>query len=144
MALSKTKLQSYAQCPRRVWLETYNPELEEASAQKSMRLDAGRTVDTIARQLYGRGGGHTVSFDRGLRAAIDTTRSLLAAGGTAPIFEATFDHEGVSVRVDVLDRSAAEELYEPHERQRVLATVVEQRAREGAQLGADLRRATRR
>ncbi len=108
MALSKTKLQSYAQCPRRVWLETYNPELEEPSAEKSMRLDAGRAVDTIARQLYGRGGGHIVSFDRGLRAAIDTTRTLLAAGGTEPIFEATFDHEGVSVRVDVLDRSAAE------------------------------------
>ncbi len=108
MALSKTKLQSYAQCPRRVWLETYNPELEELSAEKSMHLDAGRTVDTIARQLYGRGGGHVVSFDRGLRAAIDATRTLLAAGGTEPIFEATFDHEGVSVRVDVLDRSAAE------------------------------------
>lgn len=108
MALSKTKLQSYAQCPRRVWLETYNPELEEPSAEKSMLLDAGRTVDTIARQLYGRGGGHVVSFDRGLRAAIDATRTLLAAGGTEPIFEATFDHEGVSVRVDVLDRSAAE------------------------------------
>ena len=108
MALSKTKLQSYAQCPRRVWLETYNPELEEPSAEKSMLLEAGRTVDTIARQLYGRGGGHVVSFDRGLRAAIDTTRALLAAGGTEPIFEATFDHEGVSVRVDVLDRSAAE------------------------------------
>ena len=30
---------------------------------------------------------------------------LVAAGGTAPIFEATFDHDGVSVRVDVLDRS---------------------------------------
>ena len=108
MALSKTKLQSYAQCPRRVWLETYNPELEEPSADKSVWLDAGRTLDTIARQLYGRDGGHTVSFDRGLRAAIDTTRALLAAGGTTPIFEATFDHEGVSVRVDVLDRSAAE------------------------------------
>jgi hypothetical protein len=108
MALSKTKLQSYAQCPRRVWLETYNPELEEPSAEKAMRLNAGRTVDTIARQLYGRGGGHVVSFDRGLRAAIDTTRSLLAAGGTEPIFEATFDYEGVSVRVDVLDRSASE------------------------------------
>jgi hypothetical protein len=108
MALSKTKLQSYAQCPRRVWLETYNPELEEPSAEKAMLLDAGRTVDTIARQLYGRGGGHVVSFDRGLRAAIDATRTLLAAGGTEPIFEATFDHEGVSVRVDVLDRSATE------------------------------------
>lgn len=108
MALSKTKLQSYAQCPRRVWLETYNPELEETSPEKAMLLAAGNAVGTIARQLYGRGGGHVVNFDRGLRAAIDSTRALVAAGGHEPIFEATFDHEGVSVRIDVLDRSAAE------------------------------------
>jgi hypothetical protein len=106
MALSKTKLLSYAQCPRRVWLETYNPELEEPSAEKASLLAAGNAVGTVARQLYGRGHGHIVSFDRGLRAAIDATRTLLAAGGTEPIFEATFDHEGVSVRIDVLDRSA--------------------------------------
>jgi len=73
-----------------------------------MLLDTGHTVDAIARELYGRAGGHVVSFDRGLRAAIDATRALLAAGGTQPIFEATFDHEGVSVRVDVLDRSTPE------------------------------------
>ncbi|MEO8464500.1 MAG: DUF2779 domain-containing protein [Gammaproteobacteria bacterium] len=108
MALSKTKLQSYAQCPRRVWLETYNPELEEPSAEKAMRLGTGNDVGAIARQLYGGGAGHVVSFDRGLRAAIDATRALVAAGGSEPIFEATFDHEGVSVRIDVLDRSAAE------------------------------------
>jgi hypothetical protein len=46
-----------------------------------------------------------VSFDRGLRAAIDTTRALVAAGGREPIFEATFDHDGVSVRIDIFDRS---------------------------------------
>jgi hypothetical protein len=40
-----------------------------------------------------------------LRAAIDATRALVAAGGQAPIFEATFDHDGVSVRIDVLERS---------------------------------------
>src|SRR6185369_3232292 len=108
MALSKTKLQSYAQCPRRVWLETYNPELEEPSVEKAMLLGSGDAVGAIARQLYGRGAGHVVSFDRGLRAAIDATRALVAAGGREPIFEATFDHEGVSVRVDVLDRSAPE------------------------------------
>jgi hypothetical protein len=108
MALSKTKLQSYAQCPRRVWLETYNPELEEPSVEKAMLLGSGDAVGAIARQLYGRGAGHVVSFDRGLRAAIDATRALVAAGGSEPIFEATFDHEGVSVRVDVLDRSAPE------------------------------------
>ena len=46
-----------------------------------------------------------MSFERGLRAAIDSTRALVAAGGREPIFEATFDHDGVSARIDVLDRS---------------------------------------
>jgi hypothetical protein len=49
-----------------------------------------------------------VSFERGLRAAIETTRALLAAGGQDPIFEATFDRDGVNVRVDVLERSEPE------------------------------------
>ena len=68
-------------------------------------LATGNVVGELARQLYGRGAGHVVSFERGLRAAIDATRALIAAGGREPIFEATFDHDGVSVRVDVLDRS---------------------------------------
>ncbi len=106
MALSKTKLMSYTQCPRRVWLETYSPELEEPSAEKATALATGNAVGAIARRLYGRDGGHLVGFERGLRAAIDATRTLLAAGGREPIFEATFDHDGVSVRIDVLDRSA--------------------------------------
>ena len=74
MSLSKTKLQSYAQCPRRVWLETYNPELEEPSDEKGMLLAAGNAVGAIARELYGRGKGHVVSGNRGLRAAIDATQ----------------------------------------------------------------------
>lgn len=106
IALSKTKLLSLAQCPRKLWLETYAPELEPAETPEHAALLAtGNTVGAIARQLYGRGGGHLVGFDRGLRAAIDATRALLDAGGAEPIFEATFDHDGVSVRVDVLDRS---------------------------------------
>jgi hypothetical protein len=105
MALSKTKLLSFAQCPKRVWLETYSPELEELSPEHDARQTMGERVGAIARELYGRGAGHVVSFDRGLRAAIEQTRALVAAGGTEPIFEATFDHDGVSVRVDVLDRS---------------------------------------
>jgi len=108
MALSKSKLMSFAQCPRRVWLETYSPELEEPSAENAALLTTGNAVGALARQLYGRGAGHVVSFERGLRAAIDSTRALLATGGTEPIFEATFDHGGVSVRIDVLDRSTAE------------------------------------
>jgi hypothetical protein len=106
IALSKTKLLSLTQCRRKLWLETYSPELvEDPSAEKTALLATGNAVGELARQLYGRGTGHLVSFERGLRAAIDSTRALVAAGGREPIFEATFDHDGVSVRVDVLDRS---------------------------------------
>ncbi|HEY9183034.1 MAG TPA: DUF2779 domain-containing protein [Gammaproteobacteria bacterium] len=105
IALSKTKLLSLTQCRRKLWLETYNPELvPEPSAEKRTLLDVGNVVGEIARRLYGRGGGHVVSFDRGLRAAIDATRALIAAGGSEPIFEATFDRDGVSARIDVLER----------------------------------------
>jgi hypothetical protein len=105
IALSKSKLKSLAQCPRKLWLETFNPELEEPSADKAALLATGNAVGALARRLYGAGGGHVVSFERGLRAAIEATRALIAAGGREPIFEATFDHDGVSVRIDVLDRS---------------------------------------
>jgi hypothetical protein len=106
IALSKTKLLSLIQCRRKLWLETYSPELvDEPSAEKAALLATGNVVGQLARQLYGRGAGHLVSFERGLRAAIDSTRALVAAGGREPIFEATFDHDGVSVRIDVLDRS---------------------------------------
>jgi hypothetical protein len=108
IALSKTKLLSLTQCRRKLWLETYSPELvAEPSAERTSLLATGNAVGVIARQLYGRGAGHLVGFERGLRAAIDQTRALVAAGGSEPIFEATFDHEGVSVRIDVLERSEA-------------------------------------
>jgi hypothetical protein len=108
IALSKTKLLSLVQCPRKLWLETYSPELvPEPSAEKTSLLATGNTVGELARRLYGGGGGHVVSFERGLRAAIDATRALVARAGNEPIFEATFDHDGVSVRIDVLERSEA-------------------------------------
>jgi hypothetical protein len=104
IALSKTKLLSLTQCRRKLWLETYQPELlPDPSAEVEALFATGNAVGDIARRLYGP--GHVVTFDRGLRAAIDTTRALIAAGGREPIFEATFDHDGVSVAIDVLDRS---------------------------------------
>ena len=87
IALSKTKLLSMAQCRRKLWLETYSPELmPEPSAEKSALLATGNVVGEIARQLYGRGAGHVVSFERGLRAAIDARRALVELGGSEPIF----------------------------------------------------------
>jgi hypothetical protein len=108
IAVSKSKLLAFAQCPRKVWLDAYSPELEEASVEKDAALATGNAVGAIAQQLYGADTGHVVSFERGIRAAVEHTRALLAEDAKTPIFEASFDYEGVGVRVDVLDRSARE------------------------------------
>ena len=104
-ALSKTRLLSYLQCPKRLWLEQYSPELEDEAAYDQAAIATGRVVGAMAREVYGAGGGHAVSHDRGLRAAVAATEALLGNGGRAPIFEATFDYDGLTVQVDVLDRS---------------------------------------
>jgi hypothetical protein len=107
VTLSKTKLLDYAQCPRRLWLGQYRPELEEETPAERAAVATGLEVGAKAREVYGHGGGHYVTGERGLRAATVATRELLAAGGDEPIFEATFDYAGLTMRVDVLDRSHA-------------------------------------
>jgi hypothetical protein len=104
IGLSKSQLLSFRQCPRRLWLEQYSPDLAGTQAPGGA-FEAGNVVGEVARRVYGRGEGLYVSFDGGLDRAIDTTRALLAQGGNAPIFEATFEHDGVVVRIDILDRS---------------------------------------
>ena len=107
IALSKTKLLSLAQCPRKLWLETYSPELvPEPSAEKTALLATGNVVgEHRAAALRAAAQVTSSASSAGLRAAIESTRALVARGGREPIFEATFDHDGVSVRIDVLDRS---------------------------------------
>jgi hypothetical protein len=105
IAISKTRLLHYLQCPKRLWLEQYSPELVDEGAIDQAAIETGRVVGAKAREVYGRNGGHLVKHNRGLRAAVAETEALLEAGGTEPIFEATFAHDGLTVLIDVLDRS---------------------------------------
>lgn len=105
IAISKTKLLHYLQCPKRLWLEQYSPELVDEDAIDQAAIETGRIVGEKAREILGGGTGHLVSHHRGLRSAVAETAALLDAGGNEPIFEATFDHDGLTVLIDVLDRS---------------------------------------
>jgi CRISPR/Cas system-associated exonuclease Cas4 (RecB family) len=105
IAISKTRLLHYFQCPKRLWLEQYSPELEDEGAYDEAAIETGRVVGEKAREVYGKGAGHLIDHNRGLRSAIAETTALLEAGGETPIFEATFDYDGLTVQVDVLDRS---------------------------------------
>ena len=102
--LSKSRLLAYRQCERRLWLEVHRPGLAETSAATEAVFALGNEVGDAARQIYGAGGGHLVPYDPRLAGAVAETRRLLAAGRSDPVFEATFSHRGVLVRVDVLLR----------------------------------------
>lgn len=100
--LSKSKLTAFEQCPRRLWLQTHAPERAEVDATQQARMATGQTVGDIACALCP--GGVMVDADQGLGAALETTRRLIADGHPGPIFEATFEHDGVLVRADILAR----------------------------------------
>lgn len=106
VTLSKTKLLAYLQCPRKLWLEQYSPELEDEDAIDYAAIETGRVVGEMAQRVYGRSGGHRISAERGLRAMVAATEELLGAGGDEPIFEAAFDRDGLTVQVDILDRTS--------------------------------------
>ena len=102
--LSKSKVLAFLQCPKRLWLEIHKPELIEDDPKRQALFDMGHAVGEIAQQLYGQGKGYLLQYDDGLELAIRRTRELMVDGSNEPIFEATFESEGVLVRVDVLMR----------------------------------------
>jgi len=98
--LSKSRLISAWQCPKKVHLEKHHPEFAEVSAQTESLFATGNQVGDIAKQLYGTADSVEVAFD--FKTMLAETKALIDGGADFPIFEATFRHEGVLVRVDVL------------------------------------------
>lgn len=101
--LSKSRIISFEQCPRKLWLSVHRPELGAHDDDAEVRFAAGNEVGEIACSLHPE--GVMVEADAGLSAAAAETARLIASGHPGPIFEATFEHEGVLVRVDVLERA---------------------------------------
>ena len=102
--LSKSKYLAGCQCVRRVWLTCRAPELAaEPDAAKQAIFDLGHGVGRRAHELFP--GGVLVSQEAWEHAeAIERTRALLADPAVPAIFEAAFEHAGVRIRADVLER----------------------------------------
>lgn len=100
--LSKSKLIAAWQCPKRLHLEKHHPELGEISAKTESLWETGYRVGEISQQLYGTPGSVEIEFDKRVPLMLNQTRQLIDSGADFPIFEATFRHEGILVRVDVL------------------------------------------
>lgn len=98
--LSKSRMISGIQCEKRLWLETHRRDLLEVSPAQQMLFDTGHRVGEVAQSLFP--GGWLVRHDTDLAEAIRETHDVLNTEPERPIFEATFNHDDVLVRCDIL------------------------------------------
>ena len=99
--LSKSSITAFEQCPRKLWLSVHRPDLATVDAGAELRFAAGHETGAAACALYPE--GVMVDAEPDLSAAIARSRQLLEQGHDRAIFEATFSHEGVVARVDIME-----------------------------------------
>lgn len=98
--LSKSRFMAGLQCPKRLWLQTHRKDLSEGFVE-NMAIINGNEVGEVARAIYP---GVLIGYEQGLSAAIEETTRLINNLNIDVIHEATLQHGGVLVRVDVLTR----------------------------------------
>lgn len=99
--LSKSRLTSFEQCPKRLWLQVHRREEGKVDSGVELRFAAGHEVGALACSFHPE--GIMIEAEPDMAAAIVRTTKLLESADNVPLFEATFVHEGVLVRVDVME-----------------------------------------
>ena len=98
--LSKSRLISAWQCPKKAHLEKHHKELGVITSQMESLFAVGHAVGDIAQQLYGTDDSVEIEFN--FKTMVAETRRLIDGGADFPIFEASFRYENVLIRTDVL------------------------------------------
>jgi predicted RecB family nuclease len=102
MLITKSKYVAGIQCLRRLYFIAHQPELAVELGESSQSIiEQGREVGLLARQMFPGG----VAFEsRNREEAIRATRELIDNPEISAVFESAFEHRGVFVRVDILQR----------------------------------------
>ncbi len=98
--LSKSRLISAWQCPKKLHLEKHHKELGVITSQMEALFAGGNQVGDIAQRLYGSEASVEIAFD--FKTMVAQTRRLIENGADFPIFEASFRYENVLIRADVM------------------------------------------
>jgi len=102
MRISKSKFMAGVQCLKRLYFQVHDPlpasELDEL--QRTV-IEQGHSVGLQAHKAFP-GGVNVANVPDDLQRALETTRTLVTRSDAPAIFEATFQHDGVLVRTDVL------------------------------------------
>lgn len=101
--LSKSKILSGQQCPKRLYLEVHRPELVGADASREAAFATGRAVGEAARRQFPE--GILIGHQDDLALALKETGAHLSRKGPVTLFEATFQAGGVLARCDVLQKN---------------------------------------
>ena len=103
MRISKSKFVAGVQCLKRLYLQVHQPGLaQHTNAAAEAIIEQGRKIGMLARQMFP--GGIEIRGVGGLDNAIRETRDGVANREVPAIFEGVFEHGGVLVRVDILQR----------------------------------------
>jgi len=101
--LSKSRLLSYRQCPKRLYMETHHREMIEITPEQQKIFDTGHKVGELAQCFYP--DGVLIGHDFELSKAVEDTALQIADASISTLFEATFNHNQVLVRSDLLHKT---------------------------------------
>lgn len=97
--LTKSRILSARQCRKRLWLESYAPELANTSDSSRGIISAGESIGRLARRVLA-ADGELITGP--VADAANTTAKRLNAQHTATLHEASFGAASVFVRADLL------------------------------------------
>ena len=100
--LTKSKLISAYQCPKRLWMETHEAHLAAEGNSSEALFRMGREVGEVARTLYP--GGHLIGHIRDPERAARDTQELIAKPGSLTLYEAAFAIDTALTRIDIFQR----------------------------------------
>ena len=102
LLITKSKFIAGVQCLKRLYLTVHAPELAAQTDELDQAIiEQGREVGLLAKQMFP-GGVVVDAINR--EQAIRATRELIENPEVPAIFEGAFEHRGVFVRVDILQR----------------------------------------
>lgn len=104
--LSKSKITAFEQCRKRLWLQTHKAEVAVEDESAQARFAKGNAVGDLACELCPN--GIMIKAEPDLRSALERTQELLDSDHYDPLFEATFQHEGVLVRADIMEHDGSD------------------------------------
>ena len=90
------------QCQKKLYLEKHQPDLAEDSDGRQAVFDVGHRVGKMVQDKYGAKNAVEIPYNDDPSVMLKDTDDLLTGGIHSPVFGASFEHEGVLIRADVM------------------------------------------